>query len=475
MIRNGKIVRFATLFLILIFSLSSIAFAQDSVAVGDTIDGSAEDANVEYTIDLAAEEAVVIALDSVDFDAYLELLDSSGAVVASDDDSGGNLNSLLEFTAPAADTNTIDVSNFIGAPTGSYTLTISGADGESGGLGGLLGGGSSDSDSDSSSTAAQGEGLSVGDTVEGTADNSTPEFSISLDEGQSVQIDVISDDFDPYLELLDGAGSIIDENDDGGDGLNSRLFFTAPSSATYTIRVRAFGGDATGDFTVSVVTSEVVAEASGGTLSFDEPMTVEPDSAQNIVFDFEASQGDVVNISAISEGESDLEATLVLTGPTGAEVVNSSDLGSYFNPHLRRVELPSTGTYTLTVQGEDDNPLVDSFVLTLESTELLVATDGPVSLTLSEDVQFDVVSLNVENGQSYVVTITANVELDSTLYGDMREPGESFADTRISISGASEMAFVYEAGVTGRTSFELEYFAFGGDAVELTIEAAPLE
>jgi hypothetical protein len=471
MIRSGKVARFAALFLILIFSLSSIAFAQDAIAVGDTVEGTADNESVQYSINLEADEAVEISLDSVDFDAYIELLDSSGTTIASDDDSGGNLNSLLEFTAPEAGTYTIIVRSWVGDASGDFTLSVSGAGGSDGGsLGGLLGGSSSDSTSD----AAQGGDLSVGDSIEGTADNNTPEFSVALSEGQSVQIDIVSEDFDTYLELLDSNGSIIDENDDGGDGLNSRLFFTAPASDTYIIRVRAFGGDATGDFTVSVSESNVVAEASGGTLSFGDSITVEPDSAQNVVFDFEASQGDVVNISVVATGDSDLEATLILTGPTGAEVANSDNVGSFFNPQLRRIELPSTGSYTLTVQGPSESPLVDSFVLSLESTELLLATDGPVTLTLSEEVQFDVVTLDVQNGQSYVVTITADAELDSTLYGDMREPGESFADTRISVSGASEMAFVYTASITGRASFELEYFTFGSDEVEITIEAAPL-
>jgi len=475
MSHSGKLFRAILLLVILVFSLSSLAFAQESVGVGDTVESSVDNGTVEYTITLAADESIVIALDSDDFDPYIEVLDSAGTSLATDDDSGGNFNALLDFTAPADDTYTIVVQSWVGAATGSYTLSISegGAAGEeSGGLGGLLGG-SSDGESDS---AAQQDGgdISVGDSITGTANNNTPEYSISLTEGQSVQIDIVSDDFETYLEVLNSGGSIIDENDDGGDGLNSRLFFTAPETATYTLRVRAFGGDATGNFTLTVAESNVVAEVSGGTLSFNEPVTVDPDSAQSVVYNFEASQGDVVNISAISAGDSDLEATLILTGPTGAEVANSDDAGSFFNPQLRRVELPSTGAYTLNVQGPSDAPLVDSFVLTLESTELLVATDGPVTLTLNEDTQYDVVTLNVENGTSYVVTISSNVELDSTLYGDMCEPGESFADTRISISGATEMAFVYTAGVSGRANFELEYFAFGSDSIELTIEANPL-
>lgn len=477
MIHTFKLVR--SIFLLVIFTLllNSIAFAQDTVSVGDVVEGNAANENVEYAITLDAAEVVVIELTSSAFDAYIELLDSAGAVVGSDDDSAGDLNARLEFTAPAADTYTIIVRSWAGTANGDYTLSVSGAGAEGSesgttGLGGLLGG---SSNSDSSADAQQSGDLVVGDSITATADGNQPEFAITLEEGQSVQIDVSSDDFDTYLEVRDASGALIDENDDGGDSLNSRLFFTAPASATYILRVRAFGGNATGTFTISVVESNVVSEQAGGTLSFNEPITVTPESAQSIVYTFEANQGDVVNISAVATGDSDIEATLLLTGPTGAEVANSQDAGSFFNPQIRRAELPSTGTYTLVVEGSNESPMVDSFTLTLEGTELLVATDGPVTLALSEDLQFDVVTLDVQNGTRYVVTITADAELDSTLYGDMREPGESFADTRISLSGVTEMAFVYEAGVTGRASFELEYFTFGDDVVELTIEAAPLE
>ncbi|MCA9913048.1 MAG: PPC domain-containing protein [Anaerolineae bacterium] len=472
MIHTRKVIRSLAIFLVLTFFVSSIAFAQEAINVGDTVEGTAAAANVEYSLSLDADQSVVISLESLDFDTYIDVLDSAGTSVASDDDGGDGLNSRLEFTAPAAGTYTIVVRSFIGEPDGAYTLSVAGEGGGSGALGGLLGGSSSSSDS----SAAQGSGdLSVGDSITDTASGTQPEYTIALSEGESVRIDVESDDFDTYLELRDSSGAIIEEDDDGGDGFTSRLFSTAVSSATYTIRIRSFGGGGVdGTFTLTVAASDVVSQAEGGSLSFNEPITVEPTGALSLVFNFEGSEGDIVNIGVDATGDSDIQATIALSGPDGEEVANSDFSGSFFNPKLRRVELPASGTYTITITGSNDEPLADPFTLSLETTELLMATDGAVTVTLDANLGFDVVSLDVEAGQSYVVTVTASEALDSTLYGDMREPGQSFADTRISVTGVSQLAFVYEAGTTGRTSFELEYFTFGDNVAEITVEAAPM-
>jgi hypothetical protein len=54
-----------------------------------------------YQLNLAADAAVDLRLNSSDFDAYLVLLDSKGAVIDEDDDSGGNTNSRITRDLPA--------------------------------------------------------------------------------------------------------------------------------------------------------------------------------------------------------------------------------------------------------------------------------------------------------------------------------------------------------------------------------------
>lgn len=79
------------------------------------------------------------------------------------------------------------------------------------------------------------------------------DYSVELEAGDQVAIDLISDDFDSIVMLLAGDGSTIAENDDGPDGsTNSLLFSRITESGKYVIRVRAFGETGSGNFTLKV-------------------------------------------------------------------------------------------------------------------------------------------------------------------------------------------------------------------------------
>jgi ferredoxin len=72
--------------------------------------------------------------------------------------------------------------------------------------------------------------------------------------GQTVQIDVRSDEFDTYMQLLDANGNKLGEDDDSGGNLNSRLIYTLPATAMYQIVVNNAGHTRrAGIYTVSVM------------------------------------------------------------------------------------------------------------------------------------------------------------------------------------------------------------------------------
>lgn len=71
----------------------------------------------------------VILLNSTDFDSYLRLIDPMGMVVAEDDDSGGNLNSRIEYTPVATGQFKVVVTSFDGK-VGAYNLRVLGEKGE---------------------------------------------------------------------------------------------------------------------------------------------------------------------------------------------------------------------------------------------------------------------------------------------------------------------------------------------------------
>jgi hypothetical protein len=94
--------------------------------------------------------------------------------------------------------------------------------------------------------------LSVQDIPTG-AGGFARDYTVQLEAGDQVAIDVTSDEFDTYVILMSKDGVIVGENDDGPDGTtNSLLFARISESGTYTVRVRAYAGQGTGRFTLKV-------------------------------------------------------------------------------------------------------------------------------------------------------------------------------------------------------------------------------
>ena len=79
------------------------------------------------------------------------------------------------------------------------------------------------------------------------------DYSVELEHGDQVAIDLMSEEFDSVVLLLAADGSTIAENDDGPDGsTNSLLFARITESGKYIIRIRAFGETGGGKFTLKL-------------------------------------------------------------------------------------------------------------------------------------------------------------------------------------------------------------------------------
>lgn len=75
---------------------------------------------------------------------------------------------------------------------------------------------------------------------------------VFLHAGRTYVID-LTGCFDTYLRVESGCGChVLAENDDGGNGLNSRIYFTPPHSGNYRILASSFRADATGNYTLTI-------------------------------------------------------------------------------------------------------------------------------------------------------------------------------------------------------------------------------
>jgi hypothetical protein len=79
------------------------------------------------------------------------------------------------------------------------------------------------------------------------------DYTVKLNKGDNLAVDVSSDNFDSIITLLSPNGATLAENDDGPDGSSNSLLFTRiVETGTYIIRVRSFGETGVGNFKLKV-------------------------------------------------------------------------------------------------------------------------------------------------------------------------------------------------------------------------------
>jgi len=165
-------------------------------------------------------------------DPLIDLFDVNGAVILSDDDSGGNGASRAEVDLDPG-TYCVSTTSFDGAPMTAF-VRIGLTDHEALTEGVATTTADNTTDTGSFDGASCAEGVNLGtlagplfneDTVDGV-----PFLTFSLSEATPVSITATNEDADPVLTLYDSAENYINENDDF-DGLNSRLDIVEPLPA----------------------------------------------------------------------------------------------------------------------------------------------------------------------------------------------------------------------------------------------------
>ena len=118
--------------------------------------------------------------------------------------------------------------------------------------------------SDVGSTPGSASDISLGQSVYGRLDSSADSdwYEIRLVAGRTYDFRLLGVGHtpltDPWVELRDGAGTLITSNDDGlGDfAVNSNLTYTATTTGIYYVSADGFGGSA-GDFLLTVAANNV--------------------------------------------------------------------------------------------------------------------------------------------------------------------------------------------------------------------------
>jgi len=192
-----------------------------------------------WSFTLSAPSTVTTTLSSSAFDTYLCLLDSSNALIAQDDDSGGNLDSQITITL-AAGKYFIEATSFSGISTGGYTLSLQPA-----------------------AIASPGP-ISLGQSLVGNLSTTAPKgqckfgstpvdrYMFTLPTTTTLTIDLNSSAFDTFVCLLNSANQLIASDDNQGPGTNSRLVVTLLAGSYFIEVTTQSPGFAGGPYTLSV-------------------------------------------------------------------------------------------------------------------------------------------------------------------------------------------------------------------------------
>lgn len=240
------------------------ALAQNSIRPGQTVRGelTASDPTLDdgshydcFSVQTRRGQSLQIDQMSDAFDSYLTV--GAGSCTnptnpASDDDGGGGVNARV-VRAGDGGMLTIRVNSLEGGKTGAYQLRVTE----------VAGGAPAPATSGGGSAGQGATSIGVGQTVRGDLSTSDPTlsdgshfdcFQVQTRRGQSLQIDQISNAFDSYLSIGSGgcaALTTVANDDDGGDGLNSRLRFEGDGSVL-SIRVNSVEGGETGAYQLTV-------------------------------------------------------------------------------------------------------------------------------------------------------------------------------------------------------------------------------
>lgn len=170
-------------------------------------------------------------------DPIIDLLDSTGGIILSDDDSGGNAASRAETTLDAG-TYCMSMRSYDGGPMTAF-VRIGRQEQEplTEGIDTSAGGGEP-AGSCESATPFGALGSSASASV-----NETPFWSFDIDSQTAVTITAENESADPVITLYGPGETYIDENDDY-DGLNSRIDVTdGLAPGTYCLGVTSLNDD----------------------------------------------------------------------------------------------------------------------------------------------------------------------------------------------------------------------------------------
>lgn len=298
----------------------------DSVVAALTVGSTAN-----YHFGATQDDVVSISVTAEDFDGFVELYGPDGSLLISDDDTGGNLNPLIQdFTIPQTGEYQIVYSSFGGQGSGDYTLTLTGT-GQ---------GATASTDGVAQTILSLDSSLRGSLTAGGASEyvfNGEANFIVSL---SVAALDPFGS-LDAYVEIYQPNGNLWLSDDDSGWQYNPALIgITLPESGTYRVVITSFAGVGAGDFVITLANGAFYLTPDGQTAqlidlsSGSAVLTATLEGGATELYQFEAAQGQFLTVETASTDIGLYLYTPLNTGETQLESGTPT-------------EIPETGTYLL--------------------------------------------------------------------------------------------------------------------------------
>ncbi|MEZ6022778.1 MAG: PPC domain-containing protein [Hyphomonadaceae bacterium] len=304
------------------------------------------------------------------------MLDADGAELGVNDDSDGSLNSRLDFVPQSAGDVFVEAGGYASAQTGVYTLSVTAE--------------ALPEDNIAAATNTRGR-INLGQSLDGALDfpGDRDWYRIRLTEGQSYRFTMISAGDAPLddtlVKIYNSRGEELAMDDDGGEGFNSYLEFTAPSTGNYFVEARGFNDQATGSYTLAAHDGDIPADS-----STDATLAASGDFREGVLspagdrdwYRVDLEEGQAFRLALNSaEGAPDALADpyVVLYGPDGAELARDDDGGEGLNSWLE-FQATASGPHYIEVRGFVEDAQ-GRYQLTLIPGEIGDSAEGAEYLT----------------------------------------------------------------------------------------------
>ena len=378
-----------------------------SISSGQTISDQISNAGGDYWVfnGDAGDRVVISLIGTNGLDPVVELLDENFNTIDTDDDGGEGLNSLLQITLPY---------------TGQYIIRARGWGGETGSYRLSLGVGTA-ATQEEPAQAVSGT-IRIGQTINDRVSSDEGDYwSFNGQAGDTITILLTgTSGMDTVLELMDSSFDRIEYDDDGGEGLNSRIDITLPYTGEYIIRARGFSGR-TGPYELSLFAGTVPTptvrptEAStSSSIRVGETVQERVTNSAGDSWSLTLESGDIVIIAM--DAVDNLDTYLELQDPSGNVLITNDDGGEGFNSRIL-VQVPRSGTYTIIARGFSGD--TGGYTLSVEdisaSLQGTLRYNRTISDSISQEDEVDLWTFEGEAGDIITVTMEGPGSLDPYL------------------------------------------------------------